>query len=119
MTKFVENVNYYLSKMKIKQNFICKKNGIDSKKLSRILTGKQEATGSDMTEIADALGKSVEYFWADRIEIPDIPALVPERVAFYAGSPTEKQKDIADLLLTFMENIDEVLSAESRFIRRL
>ena len=35
MTKYVENVNAYLSQMKIKQNHICKKSGIDAKKLSR------------------------------------------------------------------------------------
>ena len=43
MTKYVENVNEYLSKMKIKQNYVSKKSGIDTKKLSRILTGKQDA----------------------------------------------------------------------------
>ena len=62
MTKYVENVNAYLSQMKIKQNYISKKSGIDTKKLSRILTGKQDATGNDMTAIAAALGKNVEFY---------------------------------------------------------
>lgn len=119
MTKYVENVNSYLSQMKIKQNYICKKSGIDAKKLSRILTGKQDATGSDMMEIAVALGKNVEFFWAECIEIPDVSSLMPERIVFYAGAPTEKQKHIADLLFSFMENIDEVLSAKSRFEKSL
>lgn len=115
MTKYVENVNAYLSQMKIKQNYICKKSGMDTKKLSRILTGKQDATGNDMTEIAAALGKNTEYFWTESIDIPDISSLMPECIAFYAGSPTEKQKHMAELLLNFMENIDEVLSAKNRF----
>lgn len=119
MTKYVENVNAYLSQMKIKQNYICKKSGMDTKKLSRILTGKQDATGKDMTDIAAALGKSTEFFWSEHIDIPNISSLMPEHIAFYAGSPTEKQKHIADLLLSFMENIDEVLSAKNRFEKSL
>lgn len=119
MTKYVENVNAYLSQMKIKQNYISKKSGIDTKKLSRILTGKQDATGNDMTAIAAALGKNVEFFWNECITVPDISSLMPERIAFYAGSPTDKQKYMANLLLSFMENIDEVLSAKSRFEQSL
>lgn len=119
MTKFVENVSAYLSQMKIKQSYVSKKSGIDTKKLSRILTGKQDATGNDMTAIADALGKSAEYFWTENIIIPEISNLMPERIAFYAGSPTEKQKHMAELLLSLMENIDEVLSAKSRFEQSL
>lgn len=119
MTKYVENVNAYLSQMKIKQNYISKKSGMDTKKLSRILTGKQDATGNDMTAIAAALGKSVEFFWTESSDLADISSLMPEQIAFYAGSPTEKQKRMADLLLNFMENVDEVLSAKSRFEKSL
>ena len=120
MTKYVENVNAYLSKMKIKQNYVSKKSGIDTKKLSRILTGKQDATGNDMTAIASALGKDVEFFWSEEcIAASDISSFMPERIAFYAGSPTDKQEKMADLLLSFMENIDEVLSAKSRFEQSL
>lgn len=119
MTKYVENVNAYLSHMKIKQNYVSKKSGIDTKKLSRILTGKQDATGNDMTAIAAALGKSAEFFWTECISIPDISSFMPERIAFYAGSPTDKQKNMAELLLNFMENVDEVLSAKNRFNQSL
>ena len=119
MTKFVENVNAYLSQMKIKQTYVSKKSGMDSKKLSRILTGKQDATGNDMTMIAETLGKNVEFFWMESVEFPDISTLMPERIAFYAGSPTSKQKHMADLLLSFMENVDEVLSAKCRFEQSL
>ena len=101
MTKYVENVNEYLSKMKIKQNYVSKKSGIDTKKLSRILTGKQDATGNE------------------DIAVPDIASFDNERIAFYAGSPMGKQEKMAALLLNFMENIDEVLSAKSRFEQSL
>ena len=44
MTKYIENVNMYLSVKKIKQTYISLKTGIDTKKLSRILTGIQDVT---------------------------------------------------------------------------
>ena len=53
MTKFIENVNSYLSQMKIKQTYISLKSGIDTKKLSRILTGTQDVSGADMEKIAN------------------------------------------------------------------
>ena len=106
MTKFVSNVNAYLSEMKIKQTYLSMISGIDKNKLSRILIGAQEENGSDMERIASALGKTVEFFLQDTLVIPD---------AFYAGSPSKKQEKVAALLMELMENIDEVMSAKSRF----
>ena len=48
MTKFIENVNAYLASKSIKQTYVSMQSGIDVKKLSRILTGVQDVTGSDM-----------------------------------------------------------------------
>ena len=59
MTKYIENVNVYLSQMKIKQTYISLKTGIDGKKLSRILTGVQDINSTDMEKIASALGKKM------------------------------------------------------------
>ena len=47
--------------------------------------------------------------------IPDIRTLDNSRIAFYAGSPSKKQEKVAALLMELMENIDEVMSAKSRF----
>lgn len=38
-----------------------------------------------------------------------------KKIAFYAGEPSHKQELIAEQLMELMENIDEVLSAKSRF----
>ena len=62
MSMFIENVNRYLSQMKIKQTFVSLKSGIDTKKLSRILTGVQDINSTDMERIAKALGQKTEYF---------------------------------------------------------
>ena len=116
MTKYIENVNAYLSQMKIKQNYLCMKTGIDSKKMSRILNGVQDITSTDMEKIADALGKDTAFFWADQIYVPQINELGPEKIAFYAGNPTSEQEKTAKNLFDLMENIDTVLSANGRFL---
>lgn len=116
MTKYIENVNTYLSQMKIKQTYISLKTGIDTKKLSRILTGTQDISGTDMEKIANALGQKLEYFLSDTFDVPQINEFMPEKIAFYAGNPTAKQDEIAEKLEKLMENIDEVMSAKYRFL---
>ena len=51
MTKFISNVNKYLSEMKIKQTYLSMITGIDKNKMSRLLTGSQEESGTDMEKI--------------------------------------------------------------------
>lgn len=116
MTKFVENVNIYLTQMKIKQSYISLKSGIDSKKLSRILTGVQDITGTDMEKIANSLGEKIEYFLDESFNVTNINEFNLEKIAFYAGNPTDKQDVIAKKLESLMENIDEVMSAKIRFL---
>ena len=63
MTKFISNVNKYLSEMKIKQSYLSMVTGIDKNKMSRLLTGSQEESGTDMEKIARGLGKSIERIY--------------------------------------------------------
>ncbi len=115
MTKFINNVNKYLSEMKIKQAYLSMITGIDKNKMSRLLTGAQEESGTDMEKIAHGLGKNVEFFLTDTIIIPRPDTSAVNKIAFYAGEPSEKQELIANRLMELMENIDEVMSAKSRF----
>lgn len=115
MTKFISNVNVYLSEMKIKQTYLSMITGIDKNKLSRLLTGSQEESGTDMEKIAHGLGKSVEFFLSDSINILQVGNFAIGKMAFYAGAPSHKQEKVAKYLTELMENIDEVLSAKSRF----
>jgi len=114
--KFVENVNRYLSQMKIKQTYLSMRSGIDVKKLSRILTGSQDISGSDMEKIAGALGRKIEFFLQDDIEIPDMNGGEGDRVMFYIGKPDSRHEKMAGLLLEFVENMDVVLGAKDRFM---
>ncbi len=115
MTKFISNVNKYLSEMKIKQTYLSMITGIDKNKMSRLLTGSQEESGTDMEKIARGLEKNIEFFLADAINIPQVGSFAINKIAFYAGEPSHKQEQIAKQLMELMENIDEVISAKSRF----
>lgn len=115
MTKFISNVNKYLSEMKIKQNYLSMITGIDKNKMSRLLTGVQEESGTDMEKIASGLGKKVEFFLAESMNITQVGNFAINKIAFYAGEPSREQEQMAEQLMELMENIDEILSAKSRF----
>ncbi|MBQ3682058.1 MAG: hypothetical protein II922_03150 [Succinimonas sp.] len=115
MTRFTDNVNRYLATMKIRQTYLSMQSGIDKNKLSRILTGVQEESGSDMEKIARGLGQSVAYFLADDMVISSMGTSKADKIAFYAGEPTEKQARIARDLTELMETVDLVVSAKTRF----
>ena len=112
MTKFISNVNKYLSEMKIKQSYLSMVTGIDKNKMSRLLTGSQEESGTD---IARGLGKSIGFFLKESMSISQVGSSSMNKIAFYAGEPSKKQEQIAKQLVELMENIDEVISANSRF----
>lgn len=116
MTKYIENVNAYLSQMKIKQAYVSLKSGMEKNKLSRILSGAQDINSTDMEKIADALGKKMEYFLADNFFVPQIPAFSTTEIAFYAGNPSKQQEEFAKQLIELIENADEVLGAKERFM---
>ena len=115
MTKFISNVNKYLSEMKIKQTYLSMITGIDKNKMQRLLTGTQDESGTDMEKIAGGLGKNVEFFLSETMIIPQVDTSAINKIAFYAGEPSGKQEQIANQLMELMANIDEVMSAKSRF----
>lgn len=117
MSKYIENVNTYLSQMKIKQTFISLKTGIESSKLSRILKETQDITSADMEKIANALGQKVEYFLSDEFFVPAFGNSLTTEAVFYAGEPGGAQEEFAMKLIDLIENVDEVLGAENRFLK--
>jgi len=114
MSKYIKNVNTYLLHMKIKQNFISMKTGIEPSKLSRILKENQDITSNDMERIACALGKDIEYFLSDNFSIKKTDEDFGIKIAFYAGEPKEEQEKFALKLIDLIENVDEVLGAKGR-----
>lgn len=116
MPKYIENVNAYMEQMKIKQTYVSLKTGIDTKKLSRLLAGIQDINSTDMEKIAGALGQKTEFFVSDAFCVPEMEDCAPEKIVFYAGSPTAEQEAFAEKLVKLVENIDEVMSAKYRFL---
>ena len=116
MSTFVSNFNEFLTTMQIKRNYISRKSGIEENKLSRILTGKQPASEPDMEVLSKAAGKSMQYFLNQNFNLNAGYSPSSGRIAFYAGSPTEKQAEIVGNLLELMENVDVILSARDSFL---
>jgi len=116
MSKFVSNYNQFLTAMQIKQNYISRKSGIEENKLSRILTGKQPASETDLEVLSTAAGKTLQYFLSPDFNIKTNYPSSTTRIAFYAGEPTKKQSNIANNLLELMENVDVILSAHDSFL---
>lgn len=115
MTKFIENVNAYLSQMKIKQTYVSLKTGIEKNKLSRILKGSQEISCTDMEKISKALGRKPEFFLSEMFRVPNVDFVATPEIAFYAGDPSEEQVEFAKKLVELIENADVILGAEGRF----
>ena len=116
MSRFIDNVNAYLSQMKIKQKYVSMKSDIDEKKLSRILNEVQKVDIDDMERISKALGYKVEYFLSEDFNVLSYNDIFSTEVAFYAGEPTEEQQKFAMKLIDMVENIDEVLSVKHRYM---
>ena len=116
MVKFVDNVNTYISAMKIKKSFIGLKSGIDASKLSRILSKTQEINVSEMEKIANALGQKIEFFLAENFSVSKKEFSGAGEIAFYAGEPKNEQELFAKQLLELIENADEILSAKDYYM---
>ena len=114
MSKFVENVNYYISQRKIKKKYISMKSGIEINKVYRLLNGRQQPTEADMKKIASALGKDIVFFLGDTPEVPAISSL-GKREVLYAKEPTEEQRNLFEGVREFIETVDIVVSAKGRY----
>lgn len=116
MTKYIENLNLYLNTRKIKQTYLSMKTGIEVGKIAEILNGAQDITETEMEKISAALGKRIEYFLQDSFPTPQMYEQEPEKIMLYTRCFAQKQNKMANTLLEFLENIDEVMSAKGRFL---
>jgi len=112
MVKFVDNVNKYISEMKIKKSFISLKSGIDPSKLSRILSKSQEINEGEMVKISNALGQKIEFFLVENFNVSKKEFAGTGEITFYAGEPKQEQEIFAKQLVELIENADEILSAK-------
>lgn len=119
MANYIENVNAYISQMKIKQTFVSLKSGINTSTLSRILNGSREINFSEMEKIANALGRNAEYFMSEDFSVSEISNKAEPNVVFYAGNPTEQQEKFAQQLIELLDNAEEILGAKGRYMMNM
>lgn len=115
MSGFIQNVKQYLSEKKIKQSYLSLMTGIEKNKLSRILSETQEVTESEMETIAKGLGRKPIFFLEKAFVLEKAEEVAQGKIAFYAGEPTKAQEKTAKCLIQWLENIDEIMSADLRF----
>lgn len=111
MSRFIKNLNEYLSRQGIKQKFLSIRSGMTEDKISKLLNEKQVIDEMEMEKLADALGKDISFFLGENL--PEIPAIGSGRLAFYAGEPGEEQKQVAYKLINLIENLDEVFNSSA------
>ena len=119
MTKYIENLNLYLDARKIKQTYLSMKTGIDAKKMSRILTGVQDITGTDMEKISAALGENTEYFLRDPFPVPQMYEQEPEKgLGILVKGDNSYMETIMNLTKYFDDhNVDDVnLELEGMYV---
>lgn len=116
MSRYIDNVNKFITVRKIKQNYVSMKSGIEIRKLSRILSGVQDVNSTDMDSIAEALGHTATYFMDKNFVVESLEDNIYQETAFYVGGVSETQKVLANNLIELLECADEVLSAQDDVI---
>lgn len=116
MSKYIDNVNKFITERKIKQTYISMKSGIEIRKLSRILSGVQDVNSTDMEKIAGALGQNVAYFLNEHFVVEKSDDNMYQENDLYIGGASEEQKNLARNLIELIESADEVLSAQDDVI---
>ena len=111
MSKFVENVNEYITNNKIKQSFIALKTGMNANKISRILNQTQNATEVDMEAISIALGHSIDFFLSPNFKANETVTDY-EQVSFYSGNVKNINGEAVDDCIRLLENIHSILGRE-------
>lgn len=114
MMNFIKNINEYISFHKIKQTFIVIQTGIEKNKLSRLLNGKQDIVYEDMILISRALGKELEYFMQEKLELQAPEYKDVCSIAFYMGEPDKDKIDLANKAFDFLEHIDAILGIRKK-----
>lgn len=114
MMNFIKNINEYVLFYKIKQTFIISQTGIEKNKLSRLLNGKQDIVYEDMILISKALGKEMEYFMQEKLELQAAEYKDSSSIAFYMGKPDEAKRELANKAFDFLEHIDAILGVRKK-----
>jgi len=114
MTKFMKNLNEYLTHYNIKNSFVSKITGIEKNKLSRLLNNKQGILYEDMELIAKSLGKDISYFMQENLTLKSSGYEEATSIAFYMGAVDEDKKILANEVFDFLEHVDAILGIQKK-----
>lgn len=118
MSKFIENLNAYMNEKRLKQSFLGMVTGMDKTKVSRILTGKQGITETEMQTIAEGLGKSITYFLQDSLAFHE-EKKVENTLAFSMGEPDAEVEELATVAFDLLEHFDSILGLENKLNQQI
>lgn len=105
-------IKEYMNRQSISQAYVSIVTGIERTKLNRILNNKQDVSYDEAKLISGALGQTVGFFEGNNT-VPVYQSSEKE-ITFYAGSPTDQQKEFARDMISFLETVDYIVGAEDR-----
>lgn len=111
MSKFIENVKNYLDVRNIRQTYVSLMTGWDKSKVSKVLSETIELKESEAEFLAEALGHDMAYFLTGSIDqYRDLESA--GQLAFFAGTLTDDDKNIADKLVEMFRFYDALAMIE-------
>ena len=118
MSKFIDNMNVFITAKKIKQSFIALKTGMNVNKISRILKGAQSATEEDMEALANALGYHLDYFLSPNFKLEHRESET-EQIAFYSGNMESVKSEVVGDCISLLENIHSILGRQQTLLNQI
>jgi len=67
-----------------------------------------------MFNISSVLGKSIEYFFQNSLDLQTPDYKDDTSIAFYMGTPDENKKKLANQTFDFLEHIDAILGVRKK-----
>lgn len=109
MSKFISNVKEYMRINHIKQNYIALMTGWDKSKVSRVLALENKPREDEMEALADAFGKTIEFFLSDE-SLRQYSLATDNGVKFFAGNLNENDTQVANKLLEMLRYYDAIVN---------
>lgn len=109
MSKFIENVNEYLKRRQIKNNYITLMTGWDKSKVSRILNSAVDLKLEEAELLADVLGHDLQFFLGDLKDM-EMEEYQDEQIALFAGNLTHEDRMVAESLIEMFRFYDALTS---------
>lgn len=109
MSKFISNVKEYMRINHIKQNYIALMTGWDKSKVSRVLSLENKPREDEMEAIADAFGKTIEFFLSDEL-LRQYNLATDNGMKFFAGNLNKNDTQVANKIIEMLRYYDAIVN---------